>query len=55
VFHYLRRRKDLEAMARETFAAVASGVLKPNTFLRLPLTTVAGKRDLMAACEPAFD
>jgi NADPH2:quinone reductase len=41
VFHYLRRRKDLEAMARETFAAVASGVLKPNTFLRLPLANVA--------------
>jgi NADPH2:quinone reductase len=41
VFHYLRRRKDLEAMARETFAAVAAGLLKPNVFLRLPLADAA--------------
>ncbi len=41
VFHYLRRRSDLELMARETFAALAAGILKPNVFLSLALADAA--------------
>ncbi|MCJ2014784.1 quinone oxidoreductase [Methylobacterium sp. J-076] len=37
VFHYLRDRASLEAMATEVFAAVAGGVLRAETGLQLPL------------------
>jgi NADPH:quinone reductase len=37
VFHYLRDRAALEAMAAEMFSALAAGVLRPETGLRLPL------------------
>lgn len=37
VFHYLRRRSALEAMAAELFQAVAAGVLKADIGLHLPL------------------
>ena len=36
LFHCLRNRRDLEAMAAETFAAVAAGVIKPHVFKTLP-------------------
>jgi NADPH:quinone reductase len=37
LFHCLRNRGDLEAMAAETFGAVAAGVIKPSVFAKLPL------------------
>lgn len=37
VFHYLRERSALEAMAAELFQAVAAGVLKADIGLHLPL------------------
>lgn len=37
VFHYLRRRSALEAMAAELFQAAAAGVLKADIGLHLPL------------------
>jgi NADPH2:quinone reductase len=37
VFHYLRDRASLEAMAAELFAAIEAGVLRAETGLQLPL------------------
>lgn len=37
VFHYLRERSALEAMAADLFAAAAAGVVKAETGLTLPL------------------
>jgi NADPH2:quinone reductase len=41
LFHYIRERAALEAVALETFAAVADGVLKPSIGLRMPLAQAA--------------
>ena len=41
VFHFLRERAALEAMARETFDALEAGIIKPHTVLRLPLAQAA--------------
>lgn len=37
LFHYIRGRAALEAMAAEAFGYVSAGVLKPNVALRFPL------------------
>ena len=37
LFHWLRDRTQLEALAAETFAAIDSGVIRPEVGLRLPL------------------
>src|SRR5207302_4885218 len=37
LFHYIRTRGELEAMARETFAAIEAGVVRATVGLRLPL------------------
>ena len=37
LFHYIRERAALEAMAAETFAVIRSGVLRANVGLTLPL------------------
>lgn len=37
LFHYIRERVALEAMAAETFAVIRSGVLRANVGLSLPL------------------
>jgi NADPH:quinone reductase len=41
VFHYVRERASLEAMARELFAVVEAGVVRPETGLVLPLRDAA--------------
>ena len=41
LFHYLQERPALEAMARETFGALAAGILRARTVLRLPLSEAA--------------
>lgn len=41
VFHYLRERQALEALARETFEALSAGIIEPHTVLRLPLRDAA--------------
>ncbi|KQT58467.1 quinone oxidoreductase [Methylobacterium sp. Leaf456] len=40
VFHHLRERAALGAMAGELFAAIAAGIVRPETFLALPLEDV---------------
>jgi NADPH:quinone reductase len=47
LFHCFRNRGDLEAMAAETFAAVAAGVIKPNVFATLPLADAAEAHRLL--------
>lgn len=42
LFHYVRERATLEALAGATFQAIAEGVLRPHPALRLPLAE-AGK------------
>ncbi|TLY66231.1 MAG: zinc-binding dehydrogenase, partial [Gammaproteobacteria bacterium] len=37
LFHYIRTRGELEAMAGETFAALEAGVVRATIGLRLPL------------------
>jgi NADPH2:quinone reductase len=37
LFHYIRDRVNLQAMADETFAAIEAGVIKPQIGLRVPL------------------
>lgn len=37
LFHHLRSRASLEAMSAELFEAIAAGIVRPETFLRLPL------------------
>ncbi len=37
LFHYIRERAELEAMAGETFAAIGQGVIRATVGLRLPL------------------
>ncbi|TLZ05789.1 MAG: quinone oxidoreductase [Gammaproteobacteria bacterium] len=37
LFHYIRTRGELEAMAREAFAAIEAGVIRATIGLRLPL------------------
>ena len=37
LFHYIRERAALEAMAQEAFAAMHSGVLRATVALKLPL------------------
>jgi NADPH2:quinone reductase len=37
LFHYIRDRPSLEAMARETFDAVAQGIVRAQIGLRVPL------------------
>lgn len=41
LFHYIRERPALEAVAAETFAAVAAGTIKVEIGLRLPLEQAA--------------
>jgi NADPH2:quinone reductase len=41
LFHYIRERAALEAIAAETFAAVAAGTIKVQVGLRLPLERAA--------------
>jgi NADPH2:quinone reductase len=41
LFHYIRERAALEAIAAETFAAVAAGTIKVAVGLRLPLERAA--------------
>lgn len=41
LFHFIRKRPALEAMARETFAAIESGVIRAETALCLPLAEAA--------------
>src|SRR5437660_1189038 len=38
LFHYIRTRGELEAMAREAFAAIEAGVIRATIGLRLPLS-----------------
>ena len=38
VFHYIRERAALEAMAEEAFAVMRAGILKPQVGLQLPLS-----------------
>ncbi len=47
LFHCLRNRTDLEAMAAETFAAVAAGIIKPHVFKTLPLAEAAEAHRLL--------
>jgi NADPH2:quinone reductase len=47
LFHCLRNRRDLEAMAAETFASVAAGVIKPHIFRTLPLAGAAEAHRLL--------
>jgi NADPH2:quinone reductase len=37
LFHFLQQRASLEALYRETYDALAAGILKPHTALSLPL------------------
>lgn len=41
LFHYIRDRAALEAVAHESFTAVASGVVRPQISLRVPLSRAA--------------
>ena len=41
VFHYVRERAALEAIAAATFQAIANGVLRPETARQLPLAQAA--------------
>ena len=41
LFHYLQERSALEALARETFGALAAGIISAHTVLRLPLSQAA--------------
>lgn len=41
LFHYIRGREALEAMAARTFEAVRDGVLRANVALRLPLAAAS--------------
>jgi NADPH2:quinone reductase len=41
LFHYIRERRALEAMAAEMFAALANGAIEPRIALRLPLADAA--------------
>ncbi len=48
LFHYIRERADLEAIAAQTFAAVEAGIIRTEVGLRLPLERAA---DAHAALE----
>ena len=41
LFHYIRGRTALEAVARESFAAMDQGIIRPQVGLRLPLARAA--------------
>jgi NADPH:quinone reductase len=41
LFHYIRGRASLEAMAKECFEAMAKGIIRPQVGLRLPLSRAA--------------
>jgi NADPH:quinone reductase len=41
LFHYIRDRAALEAMARESFEAMAKGIIRPQVGLKLPLSRAA--------------
>jgi NADPH:quinone reductase len=41
LFHFLQERATLEALFRETFDALAAGILRPHTALSLPLAEAA--------------
>ena len=41
LFHYMRDRAALETMARETFDAMAKGIIRPQVGLRMPLSRAA--------------
>lgn len=41
LFHYIRDRVSLDAMAKETFEALAKGVIRPQIGMRLPLACAA--------------
>jgi NADPH2:quinone reductase len=41
LFHYIRDRAALEAIAAESFAALERGIIQPNIALRLPLSRAA--------------
>lgn len=51
LFHYLRERQELEALAAETFAAVAAGALQVEVGLRLPLARAAEAHRALEARE----
>ena len=41
LFHYIRGRAALEAMAQESFAAMDKGIIRAQVGLRLPLSRAA--------------
>jgi NADPH2:quinone reductase len=41
LFHYMRDRASLETMARESFDAMAKGIIRPQVGLRVPLSRAA--------------
>lgn len=41
LFHYIRSRAALEAVAKQSFAAMAQGIIRPQIGLRLPLSRAA--------------
>jgi NADPH2:quinone reductase len=41
LFHYIRGRTALEAVAKESFEAMAKGIIRPQVGLRLPLSRAA--------------
>ena len=49
VFHHLRERASLDAMAGELFAAVAAGIVRPETFLSLPLAEAGESHRVLEA------
>src|SRR2546421_12490557 len=44
LFHYMRERAELEALAREAFGAMQAGVLRATIGLRLPLARSEERR-----------
>lgn len=49
VFHYMRSRSQIEAMAREVFTALASGVIRPITPLVMALDDVGEAHRILEA------
>ena len=49
VFHHLRARASLDAMAGELFAAIAAGIIRPETFLALPLDQAGESHRILEA------
>jgi NADPH2:quinone reductase len=49
LFHYIRERAALEAIAAETFAAYAAGIIKVEIGLRLPLAQAAAAHQALVS------